>query len=105
MDDVGGLVGFNDTSGTISNSYNIGAVTGILIGGIVADNEGQITDVFDSSWLNGMNFGEGGIAFTNNGTISNSFFDENVSGSSVAVAPNGTQGSCQNNVTGGSFGS
>ena len=79
-DGVGGLVGLN-LRGTITNSYATGAVSGDNdIGGLVGSNfSGTITN----SYATGSVLGDddtGGLVGSNNGTITNSYWDVDVSG-------------------------
>jgi hypothetical protein len=71
---AGGLVGAN--SGTISQSYATGAVSGTSLdaGGLVAENSGTITQSFASGNVSGVSDGSatpqlGGLAAQNTGTI------------------------------------
>ncbi|MDD3766660.1 MAG: GLUG motif-containing protein [Eubacteriales bacterium] len=113
---VGGLIGFN-SAGTVNNSYTIAAVSGSgyqdfdgsIIGGLVGQNEGTITNsyvignmtsgVMWTGGLVGWNSGSGaiisnsyvtcqvsgaydrtgGLAGQNDGTISNSYATGNIS--------------------------
>jgi hypothetical protein len=69
---IGGLVCSNSKSGTIDNSYFIGAAEGTSsAGGLVASNEGTITNSYASGTVKGI--GSGGLVLSNNGTINNSY--------------------------------
>jgi filamentous hemagglutinin family protein len=86
---VGGLVGLNNWSGTITNSYSIGAVgsssSTFYVGGLVGYNwNGTITKSYSTGSVTG-NAGVtniGGLVGLNTGTISNSFYDSVTSGQS-----------------------
>ena len=80
-EDVGGLVGWNDTAGTITNSTNSGNVTGdYFAGGLIGWNEsGPITDSTNSGNVTGRR-DVGGLAGFNRGTITNSNSSSNVTG-------------------------
>jgi filamentous hemagglutinin family protein len=75
VSDMGGLVGWNDASGLISQSYATGTVTGIsnTTGGLVAFNSGgTITDSFATGGVFG-NLYAGGLVGFGDGTVSNSY--------------------------------
>ena len=84
---VGGLVGYNDTGGAISNAYTTGAVTGgagsTYVGGLVGVNIGAITNAFATGAVSGF-IEVGGLVGEeyNTGTISNAFAAGAVSGQS-----------------------
>ena len=73
---IGGLVGNNDDAGSITNSsYSIGIVSGLDgIGGLVGYNRGSITGCFSTGDVVGRHQ-NGGLAGNNadNGNISNSY--------------------------------
>ena len=82
---VGGLVGFN--SGTISASYALGSVTGReLVGGLVGNNGssyGSNPGTINASYALGTVAGNeyvGGLVGFNDGTISASYYDSDISG-------------------------
>jgi hypothetical protein len=71
---VGGLVGFNNVSGTVSKSFSTGIInnTGYSfygVGGFVGQNYGGITDSYSASTVNGgsSNYGIGGFVGSNTG--------------------------------------
>ena len=71
---IGGIVGNGSVSSSISKSYNIGKVVGknLNIGGIIGANSGNISNCFN----NGVAIGAGevaGISGRNYGTISNTY--------------------------------
>ncbi|MGN7760872.1 S-layer homology domain-containing protein [Paenibacillus sp. 22594] len=81
---VGGLVGFND-SGTISNSYTAGSVSGFsTVGGLVGYNgSGTISNSYAIGSVSGsgiLNFTLGGLVGVSEGTISNCYATGSVSG-------------------------
>ena len=80
---VGGLVGLN--SGTISNSYSIGQVTGSSpVGGLVGyNNRGIISNSYSIGSVSGDN-DVGGLVGQNNKTISNSYSSGQVIADSTA---------------------
>jgi hypothetical protein len=80
---VGGLVGINN-SGTVSNSYATGTVRGVCycIGGLVGENyEATVSNSYATGAVSG-NSHVGGLAGYNVGTVSNSYATGAVSGSS-----------------------
>jgi hypothetical protein len=83
---VGGLVG-NQNSGSIANSYAIGAVGGTTdIGGLVGTNAGTLTTTYATGRVTGT-LRTGGLVGTNTGTVTNSFYD----GVTTAAGGVGTQ--------------
>ncbi|MFY9084081.1 beta strand repeat-containing protein [Aliarcobacter cryaerophilus] len=79
--EVGGLVGYNQTS-TISNSYATGTVSGVLsVGGLVGSNENStILNSYATGTVSG-NWYVGGLLGSNeNSTILNSYATGTVSG-------------------------
>jgi len=87
--DVGGLVGRNYYSATITNSYATGSVTGSTtvgnyIGGLVGRNYGTVSNSHAAGSVTG-NYGVGGlVGFHGGGSINNSY----VSSSSVVGKSN-----------------
>jgi hypothetical protein len=76
---VSGLVGQND--GTVSNSYATSHITGASsTGGLVAGNTGTVSNSYAASNVTG-NSGAGGLIAVNSGTVSNSYSTGSVSGS------------------------
>jgi hypothetical protein len=72
---VGGLVG--DNEGAVSNSYSTGNVNGDKwVGGLVGANEGNVSDCYFTGSVTG-NFNVGGLVGRNfyGGTVSNSHYD------------------------------
>ncbi len=77
---IGGLVGAN--SGTVSNSYSTGSVTGEEgVGGLMGANSGTVSNSYSSGSVTGENH-VGGLVGDNQeeGTVSNSFWDTQTSG-------------------------
>jgi len=82
---IGGLVGYNNSSGIISNSYSTGSVNGTsYVGGLVGYNNNYA--VISNSYSTGSVSGTsniGGLAGYNRiGTISNSYYNSGTSGQS-----------------------
>ena len=70
---VGGLVGWNDDEGTVSNSYATGSVTArITVGGLVGSNKGDISGSYATGSVTGNN-GVGGLVGTNRADIVSSY--------------------------------
>jgi filamentous hemagglutinin family protein len=84
---VGGLVGVN--SGTITNSYATGNVSGDAVGGLVGLNAGSINNSYSTSSVTGSSvtgskYGiGGGLVGVNFGAVTNSYSTGNVSGDAV----------------------
>ncbi|MCT7517396.1 beta strand repeat-containing protein [Aliarcobacter cryaerophilus] len=79
---VGGLVGDNGNNGTISNSYATGKVDGkgTSVGGLVGANTGAITNSYATGSVSG-NYWVGGLVGANwGGRIENSYATGSVSG-------------------------
>jgi len=78
---VGGLVAIN--GGDISNVYVSGAVTGSkFLGGLTGDNSGNITRSYSRSKVEGVTFA-GGLVGTNGGNIGDSYANGEVIASSA----------------------
>ncbi|MFI3165028.1 MAG: right-handed parallel beta-helix repeat-containing protein, partial [Bacillota bacterium] len=69
---VGGVVGPN--SGTVSNCYNTGTVTGstVGIGGVAGYNFGSVSNCYNTGNVTGDS-NVGGVVGSNNGTVSNCY--------------------------------
>jgi hypothetical protein len=64
-DNVGGLVGKNDGTGTVSNSYSTGNVTGNLhVGGLMGRNQGIVSNSFWDIQTSGQATSAGGTGKT-----------------------------------------
>ena len=86
---VGGLTGKN--AGTTSNSYATGSVTGDdNIGGLVGKNDktGDVSNSYSTGNVTG-NTNVGGLMGKNQGTVSNSFWDNQTSGQTGSAAGSG----------------
>ena len=75
---VGGLVAENSYDGTISNCYSSASVTGggyyFCVGGLVGGNIGDVNQCYSAGSVTGTG-SVGGLVGSNDGTISNSFWD------------------------------
>ena len=88
---VGGLIGINEASGSLTAAYNTGKVTGgDSTGGIVGTNSGTIDQVFNTvmtkDGTNGTITGTtnaGGIVGTNSGTVTNAYNTSTIIGTDV----------------------
>ena len=70
---VGGLVGWNSSGGTITNSYATGAVKGDWnVGGLVGSSRGTITNSYATGAVKG-DWNVGGLVGSSRGTITNSY--------------------------------
>ena len=90
---VGGIVGYNDADGVITNVYNVGSVGDgdtSDSGGIVGDNFGSVSVTYNSGSVQGQEGTAGGlIGFDEDGaTTSNSYWDLDTTGQSVATNSN-----------------
>jgi filamentous hemagglutinin family protein len=119
---VGGLVGYNSTTGTISTSDAMGSVTGsgaVYVGGLVGGgssgsdgglvgyNQGSISNSYATGIVSGTNNLVGGLVGYNNngGMISNSYATGTVSGGGGVgglVGYNSTTGTISNSYATGS---
>jgi hypothetical protein len=78
----GGLIGYNGSTCTITNSYSTANVTGINYGGggLVGWNFGTIISCYATGSVGGEGSCRGGLVGENGGNISNSFAKGNVNG-------------------------
>jgi len=86
---IGGLVGAL-YSGTIANCYSTGSVSGLRsLGGLVGFNFGTITNCYSSGSVMGNYYTGGLVGGSWAGTITNSFWDIEISGQLESVAGTG----------------
>lgn len=87
---TGGLVGQNDTTGSISNCYNRASAScgGTTTGGLVAHNKGIISNCYSTGVVAGAG-PKGGLVGVNSGTVDNSFWDLNSSGQASSAGGTG----------------
>lgn len=83
--DVGGLVGYNESSGEITGSHSIGSIDGLgeFVGGLVGQNKGRIANSYstiDVSTVGEEDDVAGGLVGGNEGTIVASYASGNVEG-------------------------
>ena len=82
--DVGGLVGLN--RGTVSNSYSTGSVSGTFyIGGLVGWNYGTVSKCYSTGSVSGSTYVGGLVGRNSSGTITNSFWDNETSGTKTSA--------------------
>jgi filamentous hemagglutinin family protein len=89
---LGGLVGWNQ-GGTISQSYATGAVTNTsagsaLGGGLVGYNSGTVTQVYSIGTVTGLD-DIGPLIGGNEGTVTSSYWDTQISGQSTSAVGTG----------------
>src|SRR6185503_12676426 len=87
---LGGLVGFNDPTGTINTSFATGAVSGgafAMAGGLVGSNNGAINSSHATGAVSTLdNFAGGLVGFNGfSGTINDSFASGAISGSGFGL--------------------
>ncbi|MEA3499643.1 MAG: GLUG motif-containing protein [Candidatus Marinimicrobia bacterium] len=85
--DVGGLVGYNDYS-TVSNSYSTGSVSGnSRVGGLVGYNYylSTVSNSYSTGSVSGNNDVGGLVGYNIGSTVSNSFWDRERSGQSSSA--------------------
>lgn len=76
---AGGLMGGN--TGTVSNSYSTGTVTGDSgAGGLIAANSGTVSNSYSTGSVTGNDYIGGLVGYSDEGTVSNSFWDTATSG-------------------------
>lgn len=77
ISDIGGLVGSNESSGTISESYASGSVTAVkrgdIAGGLVGSFDGTITNSYATGAVSTQGGESGGLVGFNGGTIAYSY--------------------------------
>jgi len=76
---AGGLISVN--TGTVSNCYSTGRVTGDSgAGGLIAANSGSVSDSYSTGSVNGNEYLGGLVGYSDQGTVSGSFWDTETSG-------------------------
>ena len=83
---VGGVVGWNSGSGTVTNCYNTGEVTGTgaSAGGVVGENSGTVENCSNTGEVSGEG-SVGGVVGENNGTVENCSNTGKVSGTDTSA--------------------
>jgi len=79
---IGGLVGYNSSNGSISNSYVVGCVSGIdfYTGGLLGTNNGTVSNCYAATIVSGKNDTAGLVGHNCHGTVSNCYATGSVSG-------------------------
>ena len=87
---VGGINGGSYSPSTISNSYNTGTINGYdnYVGGLIGNSQSTIVNSYSASLVQGTLITGGLIGF-NGGTVSNCFWDTQVSGQSTSAGGTG----------------
>jgi hypothetical protein len=81
---AGGLIAGN--AGTVSNSYSTGNVTGRSgAGGLIAANSGTVTNSYSTGSVTGDEYLGGLVGYSDEGGVSNSFWDIEISGQSTSA--------------------
>jgi len=77
---AGGLIGYNQSSGTVINCYSRAYVKGgTSVGGLVGNNLGSISYSYSAGKVTGTLSGYGGLVGENSGSVSSSYYDKTVS--------------------------
>jgi hypothetical protein len=85
-EEVGGLVGYND-SGTIDSCYAMAAASGSeIIGGLIGRNEGTIINCYAAGPVYGFYWGIGGLVGDSIYGATDSFWDTQATGQSTSAA-------------------
>ncbi|WP_301170449.1 GLUG motif-containing protein [Brevibacillus nitrificans] len=81
---LGGLVGKNESGGTISQSYSWSAVTGGTedVAGLTGYNGGNVEESYATGYVNTSASAQGGLIGANIGTINSSYYDVDTTGQS-----------------------
>jgi hypothetical protein len=85
---TGGLMGAN--AGTVSNSYATGNVAGDSgAGGLMAANSGTVSNSYSTSKVSGNEYLGGLVGYSDQGTVSGSFWDIETTGQSISAGGTG----------------
>jgi len=85
---AGGLMGAN--TGTVSNAYSTGNVTGDSgAGGLISANSGTVSNSYSTGNVNGNEYIGGLVGYSDEGTVTNSFWDIVTSGQSISAGGTG----------------
>ena len=84
IENAGGIIGTNEGGGTVGNCLATGELKARQAGGIAAQNTGSITTCAFYGKAEGV-VGAAGIAYVNNGTVSNSLVAANVKATGETV--------------------
>ena len=76
---VGGLIGFSDEGGVVTNCYSTGSVNGtILVGGLTAFNDGSIVNCYAVGEVTGTRLVGGMVGKLAEGSIEGSFWNREI---------------------------
>jgi hypothetical protein len=85
---TGGLMGGN--IGTVNNCYATGNVTGDSgAGGLMAANSGTVSNSYSTGSVNGNEYLGGLVGYSDQGTVSGSFWDTETTGQSISAGGTG----------------
>jgi hypothetical protein len=84
--DIGGLIGDNWGGGTITNSYSTGNAEGNnVVGGLAGVNTGTISNCYATGPVTGETYAIGGLVGSNGNTINNCYATGPVTGETYAI--------------------
>jgi len=87
---VGGLIGYVESSSVVRNNYARGQVIGInFIGGFIGNNYGHIENNYSTGFVSGPGSQTGGLIGANNGTVFHSYWDMETSFTSFSAGGEG----------------
>jgi len=91
---VGGLIGSNNPTGTVTNSHATGDVstTGTEVGGLIGDNHADVTNSYATGTVSGNDYTGGLIGYLDAGTVSSSHATGTVTGVSNSLDVGGLVG-------------
>jgi hypothetical protein len=96
---VGGLVGWNH-DGTISDSYSSARVDGeLLVGGLVGHNRASVSNCYSTGNVTGLQDVGGLVGRNYEGTVSNSFWDNETSGQTTSDGGTGKNTTAMQDIT------
>jgi hypothetical protein len=94
---AGGLVGGN--TGTVNNSYSTGNVTGDSgAGGLMAANSGTVSNSYSTGSVTGNDYTGGLVAYSDEGSVSGSFWDIETSGQTASDGGTGKNTADMQNI-------
>ena len=95
---AGGLIAVN--TGTVSNTYSTGDVTSDSgAGGLIAANGGTVSKSYSTGSVNGNEYLGGLVGYSDQGTVSGSFWDTETSGQSTSDGGTGKTTTDMKNIT------
>jgi filamentous hemagglutinin family protein len=102
--DAGGLVGQNEATGQITNSYALGPVSGAVAGGgLVGNNLGSIATSFAAGLVQQPGGAVGGLVGTGTGAVANSYWNLDTSGVATSAGGSGLSNAQMLDDQGASF--